>query len=171
MLKIKPSHFCGHSIKIWLYILHVWIFSWATILKVSYQYFSSSKAYDYPFYGTQWHPEKNSFEWTLHEAINHSEEAVAVTQYVADFFVNQGKCPTHTPDWHYSFPISMYNYFFLASPHPTFMQSWTTEWIIPFEFPLKGQIFSKKGVWDLPCVWDLGQQKSNWLSCVDSSPS
>ena len=48
-------------------------------------------AYDYPFYGTQWHPEKNSFEWTSREAINHSKEAVLVTQYMANFFVNQGE--------------------------------------------------------------------------------
>jgi len=52
-------------------------------------------AYDYPFYGVQWHPEKNSFEWTSQEAINHSKEAVMVTQYFADFFVNQGKQLLH----------------------------------------------------------------------------
>lgn len=59
------------------------------------EFVSTIEAYDYPFYGTQWHPEKNSFEWTLHEAINHSEEAVAVTQYVADFFVNQARLSGH----------------------------------------------------------------------------
>ncbi|CAH3137898.1 unnamed protein product [Pocillopora meandrina] len=59
------------------------------------EFVSTMEAYDYPFYGTQWHPEKNSFEWTLHEAINHSEEAVAVTQYVADFFVNQARLSGH----------------------------------------------------------------------------
>ncbi|RMX57871.1 hypothetical protein pdam_00022834 [Pocillopora damicornis] len=59
------------------------------------EFVSTVEAYDYPFYGTQWHPEKNSFEWTLHEAINHSEEAVAVTQYVADFFVNQARLSGH----------------------------------------------------------------------------
>lgn len=59
------------------------------------EFLSTIEAYDYPFYGTQWHPEKNSFEWTLHEAINHSKEAVAVTQYVADFFVNQARLSEH----------------------------------------------------------------------------
>lgn len=59
------------------------------------EFVSTIEAYDYPFYGTQWHPEKNSFEWTLHETINHSEEAVAVTQYVADFFVNQARLSGH----------------------------------------------------------------------------
>lgn len=59
------------------------------------EFVSTIEAYDYPFYGTQWHPEKNSLEWTLYEAINHSEEAVAVTQYVADFFVNQARLSGH----------------------------------------------------------------------------
>ena len=49
---------------------------------------------DYPFYGVQWHPEKNPFEWTSAAVINHSKKAVLVTQYVADFFVNQGVFPT-----------------------------------------------------------------------------
>ena len=53
--------------------------------------FFFSSAYDYPFYGTQWHPEKNPFEWATREAINHSKEAVLVTQYVANFFVDQGR--------------------------------------------------------------------------------
>ena len=46
--------------------------------------------YKYPFYGTQWHPEKNQFEWTSLEALNHSREAVLIAQYVANFFVDQG---------------------------------------------------------------------------------
>jgi hypothetical protein len=37
-----------------------------------------SKAY--PFYGSQWHPEKNGFEWTVNEAIPHSSNAVAAMQ-------------------------------------------------------------------------------------------
>ena len=38
----------------------------------------------------QWHPERNAFEWPTKAAINHSKEAILITQYVADFFVNQG---------------------------------------------------------------------------------
>ncbi|XP_044163182.1 gamma-glutamyl hydrolase-like [Acropora millepora] len=59
------------------------------------QFVSTIEAYDYPFYGTQWHPEKNSFEWTSLEAINHSKEAVLVTQYVANFFVDQARLSGH----------------------------------------------------------------------------
>ena len=49
-----------------------------------------SAAYDYPIYGTQWHPEKNAFEWTK-PYIPHSPTAVKITFYMAQFFVNEGK--------------------------------------------------------------------------------
>lgn len=46
-------------------------------------------AYDYPIYGTQWHPEKNAFEWTR-PYIPHSPSAVKTTFYMAEFFVSEG---------------------------------------------------------------------------------
>lgn len=46
-------------------------------------------AYDYPIYGTQWHPEKNAFEWTK-PYIPHSPSAVRTTFYMAEFFVSEG---------------------------------------------------------------------------------
>jgi gamma-glutamyl hydrolase len=36
----------------------------------------------WPIYGSQWHPEKNIWEWTPEEVINHSLDAVVVTQYM-----------------------------------------------------------------------------------------
>lgn len=53
-----------------------------------------------PWYGVQWHPEKNTFEHGLSEdgtpfeAIPHSTEAVVVQQYVANFFVNEARQST-----------------------------------------------------------------------------
>ncbi|KXJ14950.1 gamma-glutamyl hydrolase A [Exaiptasia diaphana] len=58
-------------------------------------FLSTVEAVKYPFYGTQWHPEKNQFEWTKEENINHSSEGVLVTQYVADFFVDQARLSKH----------------------------------------------------------------------------
>ena len=49
-------------------------------------------AFKYPIYGTQWHPEKNSFNWNPHFVINHGAHAVRVAQYFANFFVNEGEC-------------------------------------------------------------------------------
>ncbi|KRX03545.1 hypothetical protein PPERSA_12675 [Pseudocohnilembus persalinus] len=45
------------------------------------------QAKDYPFYGVQFHPEKNSFEWKVNA--NHTLEAVEMEQFYANFFVQQ----------------------------------------------------------------------------------
>ncbi|XP_066924525.1 gamma-glutamyl hydrolase A-like [Clytia hemisphaerica] len=45
----------------------------------------------YPFYGTQFHPEKNIYEWTRNEKINHSPDAILAAQYFANFFVNEAR--------------------------------------------------------------------------------
>lgn len=61
---------------------------------------STIEAFDYPIFGTQWHPEKNAFEWQMEngvpaEAINHGAEAVVAAQYTADFFVRQARRNSH----------------------------------------------------------------------------
>ncbi|XP_064397282.1 gamma-glutamyl hydrolase-like [Halichondria panicea] len=57
---------------------------------------STIESYDYPFYGVQWHPEKNGFEWTPHEDIPHTEPAVAVMQGLANFFVQEARKSSHS---------------------------------------------------------------------------
>ncbi|CAN7945389.1 unnamed protein product, partial [Ixodes hexagonus] len=55
-------------------------------------FISSMEALSYPFYGVQFHPEKNSFEWALdghHRNIPHSHDATRLNQYLADFFVEE----------------------------------------------------------------------------------
>ncbi|XP_071943791.1 LOW QUALITY PROTEIN: gamma-glutamyl hydrolase-like [Antedon mediterranea] len=61
------------------------------------EFLSTIEAYDYPIYGTQWHPEKNLFEWNTSKDYNipHSFRATAVAQYVADFLVNEARKSTH----------------------------------------------------------------------------
>mmetsp|Transcript_2841 Transcript_2841/g.3210 ORF Transcript_2841/g.3210 Transcript_2841/m.3210 type:complete len:363 (-) Transcript_2841:63-1151(-) len=49
------------------------------------------------FSGTQWHPEKNAFEWKSH-SIPHSSEAVAVSQFLANRFVDQARRSSHRPN-------------------------------------------------------------------------
>jgi gamma-glutamyl hydrolase len=63
-------------------------------------FISTIEAKKYPIFGTQWHPEKNNFEFQEAngiplEAINHSPDAVLVSQYTANFFVNQARKSTH----------------------------------------------------------------------------
>lgn len=50
---------------------------------------STIESFNYPIYGTQWHPEKNPFEFGNDENINHSYNAIQTSQYMANFFVNQ----------------------------------------------------------------------------------
>jgi len=56
---------------------------------------SSIEAKRYPFAGTQWHPEKNNFEWHEGVGIPHSAAAVAVSQYVANFVVGMARQSSH----------------------------------------------------------------------------
>ncbi|KAI4388248.1 hypothetical protein MLD38_000593 [Melastoma candidum] len=53
-------------------------------------YVSTVQANDYPISAFQWHPEKNAFEWGL-SMIPHSDEAIQVTQHVANFFVSEAR--------------------------------------------------------------------------------
>ncbi|XP_075682305.1 gamma-glutamyl hydrolase [Rhinoderma darwinii] len=59
------------------------------------EFISTFEAYDYPFYGVQWHPEKNPFEWKKTSDISHTAEAVHVAFYMANFFVNEGRKSRH----------------------------------------------------------------------------
>lgn len=57
---------------------------------------STIEAKDFPVWGTQWHPEKAIFEWTDREAIPHTEAAISIAQYVANFFVAEARKNKHT---------------------------------------------------------------------------
>ena len=55
----------------------------------------------YPFTGTQWHPEKANFEFGKigslgYNAIPHTADAVAVSQYVANQFIANARLSNHT---------------------------------------------------------------------------
>ncbi|KAK1173881.1 gamma-glutamyl hydrolase isoform X1 [Acipenser oxyrinchus oxyrinchus] len=65
-----------------------------TTNKVDLEFISTMEAYKYPIYGTQWHPEKNPFEWTR-PVISHSPSAVKASFYIADFFVNEARKNFH----------------------------------------------------------------------------
>ncbi|KAJ8945838.1 hypothetical protein NQ314_009023 [Rhamnusium bicolor] len=52
------------------------------------EFISSMESVSYPIYGVQFHPEKNQFEFKK-SGIPHSIEAVYVSQYFANFFVNE----------------------------------------------------------------------------------
>jgi gamma-glutamyl hydrolase len=64
-------------------------------------FISMIESKSYPIYGGQWHPEKNTYEFgeysdgTPYEAINHSRDARAVTEFIANFFVDECRKSTH----------------------------------------------------------------------------
>jgi len=61
------------------------------------EFISSMEAKNYPFYATQFHPEKISFEWTeIWDHIPHSREAILANGYLADFFVGEARKNNHT---------------------------------------------------------------------------
>lgn len=60
------------------------------------EYISTIEAKHYPFIGTQFHPEKNVFEWCAKEVnIPHSQEAVNVANYFGRFFVRLARSSLH----------------------------------------------------------------------------
>jgi GMP synthase-like glutamine amidotransferase len=54
------------------------------------EFVASFEHRQYPIYGVQFHPEKNAYEWKVSTNNPHSANAIAVGQYFANFFVNEG---------------------------------------------------------------------------------
>jgi gamma-glutamyl hydrolase len=100
----------------------------------------------FPVYGVQFHPEKNAFEYATYphtnipyEAIDHSEAGIAMSLYMASFFVALAKRnPAHghyheysKPDLYplvYSYPMERgikFEQIFIIPPASHWMDSWT----------------------------------------------
>ena len=66
------------------------------------EFISTIESFKFPIYGTQWHPEKNSFEWNKqadgspYESIDHSSSGQHAMQYMSDFFVDQSRKSLHS---------------------------------------------------------------------------
>ena len=59
---------------------------------------STMEARRYPFYGTQWHPEKNNFEWSEnadYSNIPHTPNAILASQATARFFLAEARKSRH----------------------------------------------------------------------------
>ena len=54
------------------------------------------EAHNYPIWGTQFHPEKNPYEWTRkYQNIPHSKDAIKVASFFADYFVEEARLNWH----------------------------------------------------------------------------
>lgn len=72
-------------------------------------YVSTAQAHHYPITTFQWHPEKNAFEWG-YSMIPHSEDAVQVTQNVANFFISEARKSPNRPPAQEVLDNLIYNY-------------------------------------------------------------
>jgi gamma-glutamyl hydrolase len=55
------------------------------------EFISTIEHRHYPFYGVQFHPEKNLYEWVRNKNISHTANAIAASQYFAEFFVSEAR--------------------------------------------------------------------------------
>jgi len=55
------------------------------------EFVSTMEHKQYPIFGTQWHPEKNTFAWTTYFHIPHSEEAIQIEQFLMNRFVHYAR--------------------------------------------------------------------------------
>ncbi|EOY13442.1 Gamma-glutamyl hydrolase 1 isoform 2 [Theobroma cacao] len=72
-------------------------------------YVSTVQAHGYPVTAFQWHPEKNAFEWGS-TMIPHSEDAIQVTQHVANFLISEARKSLNRPPPRKVLDNLIYNY-------------------------------------------------------------
>lgn len=73
------------------------------------EYISTVEGKMYPFFGTQWHPEKPPFEFSDRH-IPHMKPAIHVSQHLADTFVDIARLSQHKVDPEVELDITIYNY-------------------------------------------------------------
>jgi gamma-glutamyl hydrolase len=79
----------------------------------------------YPIFGSQWHAEKNQFEWYAGEVINHTPDAIYAMTYFSRFIANQARLNNHHfKDSQEEYNRLIYNYpaFYSESYDPGFEQ-------------------------------------------------
>lgn len=72
-------------------------------------YVSTAQANGYPVTAFQWHPEKNAFEWAS-TMIPHTEDAIQVTQHVANFLISEARKSLNRPPARKVLDNLIYNY-------------------------------------------------------------
>ena len=60
------------------------------------EFISLLEATDYPIWGSQFHPEKNAYEWTLkYPRIPHDSDSIHSAAFFAEFFVEHTRQNNH----------------------------------------------------------------------------
>lgn len=63
------------------------------------EYISTMEMKNYPFTGTQWHPEKPPFEFGMEE-VPHSLDAIRIGQHITNTFMELARQSSHRPESH-----------------------------------------------------------------------
>ncbi|KXZ56974.1 hypothetical protein GPECTOR_1g88 [Gonium pectorale] len=61
------------------------------------EYISTMEGIKYPFFGTQWHPEKPPYEFGMEE-VPHSLDAIRVSQHLSNVFMEHARMSSHKPE-------------------------------------------------------------------------
>ncbi|DBA04646.1 TPA: hypothetical protein N0F65_012229 [Lagenidium giganteum] len=95
------------------------------------EFISTIEAKKYPIFAVQFHPEKNNFEYgeyddgTPYEVIDHSYEAILMSQYFANFFINEArKNDLRFKDPKVEQAALIYNYQTYTVKYPGFVESY-----------------------------------------------
>ncbi|XP_074655557.1 gamma-glutamyl hydrolase-like [Tubulanus polymorphus] len=59
------------------------------------EYISTIESRKYPFYATQWHPEKYSYHWNVRAQTPHSSSAIKIGHEIGNFFVAESRRNNH----------------------------------------------------------------------------
>lgn len=113
------------------------------------EFISTIEHVNYPFYGVQFHPEKNLYEWVLNKNISHSSNAVLASQYFAQFFINEARKNDHhfdnakNEDNHviYNFPAT-----FTGAKGSSFEQSYMFNDEVSYNVTSKATSLKYKGI-------------------------
>lgn len=113
------------------------------------EFISTIEHVNYPFYGVQFHPEKNLYEWVLNKNISHSSNAILASQYFAQFFINEARKSDHhfdnakNEDNHviYNFPAT-----FTGAKGSAFEQSYMFNDVVSYNVTSKATSLKNKGI-------------------------
>eukprot|EP00299_Pterocystis_sp_00344_P013412 c6569_g1_i1.p1 GENE.c6569_g1_i1~~c6569_g1_i1.p1 ORF type:complete len:323 (+),score=63.20 c6569_g1_i1:32-1000(+) len=100
---------------------------------VNLTYVSTVEAFNYPFYAVQWHPEKSFLEWNSKYAFSHDPNAIYVSQFLAQQFVDETRRSSHKfPDAQSEADALMYNYTPIPDPKGYFNQVYLWRYDLPY---------------------------------------
>lgn len=113
------------------------------------EFISSIEHVNYPFYGVQFHPEKNLYEWVQNKNISHTSNAILASQYFAQFFINEAKKSDHhfenakNEDNYviYNFPAT-----FTGAKGSSLEQSYMFNDLVAYNITSKASSFKNKGI-------------------------